>query len=120
MADLTRYRFNPSELRRIVSGQTGHYETVLETYVGEPIAHLIRTTLEVQQYPPVGERPHPAIRTGRLQSSITPVVTHEANGLVGYVIADVEVAPYATRLRNFLGYDIVTQAEVDEIDLGRI
>lgn len=120
---LTGYKYRPAELQRIMSGQIGELDTDLEL-IGRDVAKVIKRNINVP-YPPVGFRPHPARRTGRLHDSITPVVTFERGALVGVVIADVEHAWYATRLRgggpNPLPdpYAIVTQDEVNAIRLSR-
>lgn len=114
----TEYKFRPGGLQAILTGRTGHYDAVLEL-IGLRIKDVIGKNLSVE-YPPVGIRPHPAKRTGRLKDSITPGVTYEGGRLVGYVVADIEHAWYAHRLRETLGYDIITQQEVDSLEFGRI
>lgn len=118
MATMTGFKFRPAELRRILRGQTGHLDTELEL-IGLQVTKAVQRNLNAQNYPPVGIRPFTARRTGNLRDSITSVVTQQRGSLAGLVIADVEVAPYATRLRHELDYDLISVSEIKAIRLGR-
>lgn len=124
---MTGFKFNPAELDAIASSETNGLGPLLERQ-GDRVADMVKQKITAISYPPSGTRPHPAKRSGRLEESIRRLDAAIDEGrLTCEVIADRDIATshrpksgdwyYPEILREELGYDIVTQEDVDT--LGR-
>jgi hypothetical protein len=130
MAKMVNFTFFPDGLERILTGAEGTLDGALER-TANAVAEMGRRKVTEQSFPPVGMRPHPAKRTGRLETSIRREGARLDEGrLVCEVVSDRAIAVshrpsgdwyYPEILRDELGYEIVDQNDVDSMgNLGQI
>lgn len=100
--DVTRFRFNEAEMRRLLEGDTG------------PVAReLGRRAMRIESRAKqnASGRPGPNVQTGRLRSSITWRLGHDSRGIYADIGTNVPYGYYLeTGLRNGARYPFLAPA----------
>lgn len=106
MSDISAFRFNEPEIRNLLEGTTG-------PVARELARHAMR--IESRAKTNASGRPGPNVRTGRLRSSITWRLGHDAEGLYADIGTNVPYGYYLeTGLRNGARYPFLLPALLAE------